>query len=380
MFILFSGSFLLPAQEGPAFQPPEINGYLKYLPSLRANSEVSDFYFDQLLHNRLNMNWQISESIGFHGALRTRIFQGYTVKNVPFYSDFIAQNDHLINASWLIFKENSFMMHSTSDRFYFNYRKEQWQVRIGRQRINWGINTVSNPNDLFNTYSFFDFDYEERPGTDAIRIQYFSGPLSRVEMAFSPGKTPRENVGALLYAFDYNNYDIQLLSGYFKNRWAVGSGWAGSIRQTGFKGEITFFKDIEPQPGTKTSNVVAAVSADHIFANGSYFILEYTYNQQRNQDSEDLQFFTQPLRADNLSFTDHSVFANYTHPVSPVLQWGLAGIYFPAEEGFFLSPNFSYSLFQDFDIQFISQLFFGKEGSVLSDAGYLAAVAAKWSF
>jgi hypothetical protein len=199
-------------------------------------------------------------------------------------------------------------------------------------------------------------------------------------MAFSPGRTPRENVGALLYAFNYKNYDIQVLTGYFKNRWAVGGGWAGSIKQTGFKGEITYFKDLEPLPDTKTSNVVAAVSADHIFHNGSYFVLEYTYNEQRHLDGEDLQFLTRPLRADNLSFTDHSIFANYTYPASPILQWGLAGIYYPIEEGFFLSPNVNYSLYQNFDLQVISQLFFGKEGSVLSEAGYLVAAVVKWSF
>jgi hypothetical protein len=377
---LLPGPFLLTAQEPPSMEKPSISGYIKYLPSLRANSDVDQFYFDQLLHNRLNLDWRLSENLNFHGALRTRLFQGYTVKNVPFYSDFITQNDHLINASWLVFEEGSFLMHTMSDRFYFNYSKDKWQVRVGRQRINWGINTVSNPNDLFNTYSFFDFDYEERPGADAVRVQYFAGPLSRFEMAFSPGRTPRENVGALLYAFNYKNYDIQLLTGYFKNRWAVGGGWAGSIKQTGFKGEITYFKDLEPLPDTKTSNVVAAVSADHIFQNGSYFVLEYTYNEQRHLDGEDLQFLTRPLRADNLSFTDHSIFANYTYPASPILQWGLAGIYYPTEEGFFLSPNVNYSLFQNFDLQVISQLFFGKEGSVLSEAGYLVAAVVKWSF
>lgn len=36
-----------------------------------------------------------------------------------------------------------------------------------------------NPNDWFNTYNYFDFDYEERPGTDAIRVRvYFKDGMS----------------------------------------------------------------------------------------------------------------------------------------------------------------------------------------------------------
>ena len=37
------------------------------------------------------------------------------------------------------------------------------------------MNLVWNPNDLFNAFSFVDFDYEERPGSDALRIQKYTG-------------------------------------------------------------------------------------------------------------------------------------------------------------------------------------------------------------
>ena len=52
-----------------------------------------------------------------------------------------------------------------------------------RQRINWGQTLVWNPNDIFNAYSYFDFDYIERPGSDAIRLQYYPDYSSAIEMA-----------------------------------------------------------------------------------------------------------------------------------------------------------------------------------------------------
>ena len=60
-------------------------------------------------------------------------------------------------------------------------------LRIGRQRINWGVNLAWNPNDLFNAYSLIDFDYQERPGSDAIRFQYYMGDLSVLNLQYNPG-------------------------------------------------------------------------------------------------------------------------------------------------------------------------------------------------
>ena len=78
---------------------------------------------------------------------------------------------------------DSVVFNTTIDRVFLEYNKNDWEVRVGRQRINWGINLAWNPNDVFNAYSFFDFDYEERPGSDAIRIRKYTGIASSVELA-----------------------------------------------------------------------------------------------------------------------------------------------------------------------------------------------------
>ena len=361
-------------------QAPTVKGYLKYLPSLRATNDLGDFFGDQLLHNRLNARWDPQGRFSFQGSLRTRLIQGYTVANVPGYADFVGEDFGTVDASWVVFQENSVLLHTTPDRLFMDYDHGKWKVRLGRQRINWGINMVSNPNDLFNTYSFFDFDYEERPGTDAVRVQYFGSALSRSELAISPGRSVRESVAAMLHTFNRRGYDIQLIAGYFRNRMALGKGWAGNIKQSGFKGEVTWFRDVEPAEGIRPANVVIAVSADHRFGGGTYAVLEYLYNDQRAGVPTDLQFFTQPLRADNLSFTDHQVFGNVTHPLSPVSTVGLATIVYPSERDFFLSPNWQYSMRQDLDLLLISQLFVGDRDGLLGQAGYLVAGALKWSF
>jgi hypothetical protein len=377
---IFISFFLLFVLVAFAVEKPIFNGYIKYLPMLRVDRSFDQAYFDQLLHNRVNVQWQIAKPLSFYASARTRIFQGYTVQNVPFYREFLEQDNGIVDMSKVLFRRNSWMMHTTSDRMYFDLQFNKWQIRVGRQRINWGINMVSNPNDLFNTYSFFDFDYEERPGTDAIRVQYFAGAVSRFEAAFSPARDMKESVAAGLYSFNKKGYDFQFISGYFRNRMALGSGWAGHIKKAGFKGEITFFTDLEPVQGIQASNLVASVSSDYLFNNGMYVLFEYLYNQQRDGVQTGALFFTQPLSADNLSFSDHVLFATWNYPVSPIFSTGMASFYFPTEGAVFFSPNINWSIRKNLDFMFISQIFTGRRNSLLSEAGYLFATSVKWSF
>ena len=104
----------------------------------------------------------------------------------PQYRSIPEQDDGLVDMSWVWLSENSFFGHTMIDRFYLSWRTDNWRVRLGRQRVNWGINLVSNPNDLFNVYSFFDFDYVERPGADAVRAQHYLDGMSSLEVAVSP--------------------------------------------------------------------------------------------------------------------------------------------------------------------------------------------------
>ncbi len=59
---------------------------------------------------------------------------------------------------------------------------------------------VWNPNDVFNVQNYFDFDSPEKPGSDAIRMQYYPSFTSTAEIA--PG-------------LEYNN--ALTLAGYYRH-------------------------------------------------------------------------------------------------------------------------------------------------------------------
>jgi hypothetical protein len=357
-----------------------LNGYVKGMPSVATTGDFNQLYYDNLLHNRLNMRWQPGKGWQAVFELRNRVFIGDTPRLNPHFGEMIANDPGFMNLSRAWKLGHSSYMHVMSDRLYVQYRTEDWQIRLGRQRINWGINMVSNPNDLFNTYSFFDFDYEERPGADALRIERYLGGMSRIELAISPTSHIKDAVAAMLYAVNYQGYDVQLLAGYYKNRLAFGGGWAGSIGGTGFKGEATLFHDIEAVEDIPATNLVAAISLDHLFAGGLYVLVEGLYNGGNKRQPVDYLTFTEPLRPDNITFSEYSLTASAMMPFTPIFSANAAIMYFPDMGAVFAMPGFTWSAATNVDLSFVAQAFTGRDTTIFGQGGLACYVGLKWSF
>jgi hypothetical protein len=372
----------VPFQKSGPGEKLTLRGYIKYLPFLNVSREFNEFQFNHLLHNRLNFRWYAMPELFVAVEFRNRIFSGENVRNNHrILKSILEQDDGTLDASFVPVANRNIIVHTISDRFYVDYTRGNRNIRIGRQRINWGINMVFNPNDLFNTWSFFDFDYEERPGADAVRFTQFITGMDRIEIVVNPAKDVKNSVAAGLYGFNLKGYDFQTIAGYFRNRVALGGGWAGNLRQVGFKGEFTWFRDIEPIQGIKPANLVGGISLSHLFSNNVFFTSEYLYNGGKNRFGQQIPFLlTRPLSPDNLSFAEHTVFIQLIYPVTPVFSTGISGIAYMEDKVVFISPLITYSLKTNLDAALISQIFTGPSGSPLAQAGYLIAGTLKWSF
>ncbi len=369
------------AAQSPGSNPKlRMRGYLRAMPGLQLNKEFSDPSLYSILHNRLNFRWDIASNLDLRLEGRNRLMYHEMYELIPEIDDVFAQDETLIDLSWLWLSDGGWIGHSEVDRMYLSWRKSSWRVRVGRQRVNWGINLVSNPNDLFNTYSFFDFDYVERPGTDAVRVQHFISRLSSIEVAVSPARRGRNMVAAAKYAFNLNGYDIQALGGYYRDRLALGSGWAGHIGEAGFKGELSWFYDLEETAGVDRGNAVAAAGMDYMFPGGTFGVVEFLYNGGYGRSDEDVFLITEPLRPDNIMFSKYALTLNADHSFSPVFNGGMAVMVLPDIDAVFLMPQFRYSVLTDLDLEFVSQFFIGGEGTLLEEAGYALFASLTYSF
>lgn len=103
------------------------------------------------------------------------------------------------------------------------------------------MNNAWNPNDVFNGYNMFDFDYEERAGVDGLRIHYQKNETNAIELAATKDVAGKTINGAIKYNFNRSNHDWQLIAGLNQKRMTLGIGWQGSIGEAGFKGEAQYF-------------------------------------------------------------------------------------------------------------------------------------------
>lgn len=378
LFIILNGFFKDSSAQNPVSFT--INGYLKELPLLTLDRNFSEPGFSNVLHNRLNTRLDLNSNIHVVAEGRNRIFYNELLSENPAYRDFFGYDPGLMDLSWTWYSEGSWLGNTMIDRLYIDWRHNNWQVRVGRQRVNWGINFVSNPNDLFNTFSFFDFDYDERPGADAVRVQYFVDHFSQVQIAISPARNSREMVAAGMFNFSLNNYDVQTLAGYYKNRLALGLGWAGSIGGAGFKGEATWFYDLEEVQGLKPGNLVASIGMDYLFGSGTFVMVELLYNGGYHRRKTENLILIQPLQPDNIMFSEYAATVSLTHPFSPILSGGLSVMGLPDARAIFVSPSITWNVLTDLDFGFLAQVFTAEEASAFAEAGSLWMITLRYSF
>jgi hypothetical protein len=272
-------------------------------------------------------------------------------------------------------------VNTTIDRIYLDYITGKFQARVGRQRINWSQNLIWNPNDVFNAYSYFDFDYEERPGTDAVKLQYYTGFTSYGEFVYQFGDSIGDMSFAGLYKFNKWNYDIQFLGGFVKNNWVLGAGWSGNIRGAAFRGEATYFYNDEGNQADK-HQVVASISGDYTFENQLYAQIGMIYNslgKTKNIRFEE-GFFFGGTSAKNLTPSRMELFGQISYPITPLINGNFATIVNPYDGSYFFGPGITFSVQKNLELLLFAQFFRGKNGTEYGDIGQLLYWRLRWSF
>ncbi|TFH49101.1 MAG: hypothetical protein E4G92_02455, partial [Bacteroidia bacterium] len=156
---------ILPAKSQDRERAVSAGGYSSWLHSAMFDSLGGEWINSSMLHNRVNLKAFAGEKITFDLEIRNRFITGDMVRLDPRYSASLTTDNGWADLSWNIIDERSFILNTTIDRAWIDFTAGKLQLRAGRQRINWSQSLVWNPNDIFNTYSFFDFDYIERPGS-----------------------------------------------------------------------------------------------------------------------------------------------------------------------------------------------------------------------
>ena len=335
----------------------QLNGYVSNLQSFVFQDIEKDWITENIIHNRFNFNYYATDFLTFNLEVRNRFITGDNQKLNPSYPDIFAKDNGVVDLTDNLIKKKSFFLNSTIDRACIDLTFDKLNITIGRQRINWGQTFVWNPNDIFNSYSYFDFDYEEKPGSDAIRLQYYTGSASSAELVVKSDSS-KEIAIAGLYRFNIKNYDFQALFGRLnENEYAIGLGWSGFIKNMGFRGEFT---QVLPSVDSLEGCFLGSIAFDYYFDNSASLQFEVLYIDNPVVINDFTDYYNASLSVRNLSFTKLSVFASGNYPITPIMNIGFAVMYYPKIDGSFIGPSFTYSLSDNADFSMFVQSFNGE--------------------
>ena len=369
------------AQDTSAFKPAmQASGYLKFLNSASWVKDIDQLVTNELLHHRLNLQAELERHTTMKVGMRNRFFYGEAVKLQPDLGSIVDVDTGRVRMSVLWVDEPGAVLLTTFDRAVLSHRRAKWEAHIGRQRINWGINNVWNPNDLFNAFNYLDFDYEERPGSDAVRALWFPSPEGTLELAYARGTGPDDHIGAALYKFNRRKYDYQVLAGLYRSDLVLGGGWAGHIRDAGFKGEASWFLPRD-NPLDGSGVLTASVMADRTFGGNWYLSASYLYNSLGSSllDLND-PILGQPLSAKRLLPFEHAFFAGADKAFSPITAMDMAVLYSPYLNTLLLFPSFRWNVSECFDLDLVIQSLWNDAGPVWNMRGCSAYIRFQWSY
>ncbi len=384
IFLLLATVFFAKSQSSVS-----LNGYIKELnmfykpvhPIPTSTTDSLDFLFLNQIHNRLNFRWFATNKLTIALEARNRLFFGQMIKKYPEYKISINSDNGYFDLGKVIVSGDSWFLHSAIDRAWIDYTLDKWQFTLGRQRINWGVNLVWNPNDIFNSFSYFEFDYEERPGTDAAKIQYYTGVTSSAQLVYKIGHNTNESAVAGMYRFLKGSYDFQVLGGWAGKDYVFGGGWSGDIKGGGFRGELSYFLPTKTDNGSEQA-FVASVSGDYTLKNSLYLhsAILFSSNGKTGDAGGDRGFFDQNLSAKMLALGMVELFGQISYPFTPLFSGNFAAMMNPLDQSSFIGPSLTYSLGNNWEIMLNGQLFLGRSGTEYGDYGKALYGRLKWSF
>ena len=357
----------------------QYSGYTKDLLSV-VQVRDTETSWDNLIHNRAMFKWQIDTAWILRADVRSRIFFGDQVQHQMFGERIDQAANDVLDLSIGTPAGDHVYLHSYLDRLYVEYEKRKLFIRAGRQRINWGINTLWNPNDIFNAYAFTDFDYEERPGSDAISIRYYTGDLSSIEFAGKIGNDTRDGALAARWRSHLGTYDLQIIGGYLTESRNVvaGGGWAGNLKNWGFKGEGSVFIPVEEE-----ENIGASVSMgwDYVFRSGVLVGFGGLYNALGKTSGGLEELFAFELSARNLYPFRWTINASTGFSIHPLVSTSLTAVYsFATSNPVFVSPAITWSVSQNMDLDLVAQIVLQESGMKYGSPVQAGFLRVKWSY
>ncbi len=337
---------------------PRLSGY--YEPSLRLyNLQSGD---KTQLENRLRSDLKASISPGVSFCADV-VFQSFSGLKSLEYNDILPE--HLASYGALlppiVFEDRIFL-----DNAYVSFTAGGLDLRLGRQPISYGTAYLYNPTDLVNLKQTFDPTYE-KPGVDALRIQYFYRGSGNVELVAIPGEELENwdlavRIRERLFHFDTSALFVikrDTLTFSAENRRAVGWTFVGSLLGLGVWGEGAY----NWMESTRDFSSYV-LGLDYTLNSGLYLMCEYYRDELGEMGKEEYDLFDwMRIMQQGGSLGRDRLFIGGNYPFTSLWKGALFSIINLNDHSFALNPWLYWYFREDVEIDLTASLPWGDDAS-----------------
>ena len=260
-------------------------------------------------------------------------------------------------------------------RAYVKYYQPEFQAVVGKQSVDWGRLRFYSPLDVFDSVGALDLEQDERPGLDAVNLNFSPEAFAGVNVVAAPGETDEESSGGVKLYKTISTYDAAIIAAMVHKDQIYGFLFDGYLKGAGFRGELTHTLKDDHRTFFR-----AAVGLDYTFNDKLYALVEYFYNG--GHDDNDTAVLTSSYRRaqEVLSYNRHlsSLWLKYT--LTPLWDLNQYVIYDWDGQSVVVNPELSYDLTRNIDLRLGTQLFFGPANSEFGDLKDLYYLELKWFF
>ena len=353
----------------------EWGGYYK---NLLVNSKTvfpaPENYNLDLNRLRLKLRGEITETLGFNIEYDNELLLGDYIDTQQFSTQKRQTSTGYIDLEDEYLDQSDIYARHLLYRAYISYTMNDISLRLGRQRIAWGTALLWNPMDILNPLNPIQLEREERPGVDALLMDWDYNALSRLSLVAARHDEGEESSYAVRWRSHLGQFDFALMSGQFRNDDVTGFDFAGQIEQIGIRGEFT-------RNSTITYGVYnrLVVGADYTFANTLSISIEYYFNGQGARDKDDYDI-TRWLSGDLQGLARHYIGTFIGYDLTPIFRWDNYIIINLDDNSSFVFPGLDYSLSDNLDLSVGVQLYNGSEDSEYGQLQNIYYTQLQWFF
>jgi hypothetical protein len=255
--------------------------------------------------------------------------------------------DDWLGVDWTIHESGDVVWRQRVDRLSVAMSGGAWSVRVGRQAISWATTIFLTPADPFVPLDPSDPFREYRRGVDAIRVQWYPGPLSVLDFVVRPASTPNGNTITALARgkTTVSGWELSAWGGAVHDAAGAGAGLTRSVGASALRAEAEIRRD--SAGGVVVRGTVGLDRRITVSGRDLYGVIEYQHDGFGAASAADLvaTAFSRPAGRSELQVLGRDEAATQvTYQLRPLLSLELLTLWNLRDGSGLVSPAASLSL------------------------------------